>query len=125
MKHKDVDVVETFEAHADQLNSAASHNAGDMSLSVKQGQEMASLLHLAQQIKEALAPMRPSAAFKQKLELQLTEAARQRVSGDVRMELPPRRELVIGAAIGSVVALVGGVVYWMRTQSQVRSQHVG
>ena len=113
-------------AHADQLNRIAEGDAQDLQVLPEQRQDLRSLLQLAEQVKGALAPVTPSPAYKRKFGLDLREVARRRRSRDLLVALPSaRRELLIGAAIGSAVALAGGIVYFVRTHMQGQSQHVG
>ena len=114
---------ETLAAHADQLN-------GDMDelseMPPKERQELTGMIELAQRVKVALAPAKPSSAYRRKLRLELLEVAQQRMRQDVRMApSAPSRELFIGAAIGSAMALAGGIVYLVRNHLQTRSQHAG
>ena len=91
-------------------------------LSAQEQQELESLLRLAAQIKVALAPVSPSSSYKQKLRVRLTEMARQRKSQDVVVELgAQQRQLLVGAAIGSAVALAGGIAYLIRARHHARS----
>ncbi len=74
---------------------------------------------LAVQLERMFAPVRAPAAYKGKLENDLTELARQRARGDMRVAGPPTRaEWIIGAA----VALVGGIAYLLHT-SRSRESH--
>jgi len=97
-------------------------DTGYAELSPEQQQELLSLLQLAGQVKDALAPAHPAPAFRRKLRSDLTEMARRRMSQDVIVELHSApRELLIGAAIGSAVALAGGIAYLIRARTQARS----
>jgi hypothetical protein len=120
------DLTEVLATHADQLNRIAGGDAQDLQVLPEQRQDLRSLLQLAEQVKGALAPVTPSPAYERKLGLDLSEVARRRRSRDLLVALPStRRELLIGAAIGSAVALAGGIVYFVRTHMQGQSQHVG
>jgi len=124
MEHRDL--LEVLTAHADQLNRIAGGDAQDPQVPPEQRQELRSLLQLAEQVKGALAPVTASPAYKRKLGLDLSEVARHRRSKELLVApLSTRRELLIGAAIGSAVALAGGIVYFVRTHMQGQSQHVG
>ena len=69
---------ELLAAYSDQLNhhqgGAVDIDAPD--LSAQEQQEVKSLLHLAAQIKTALAPVSPSSSYRQKLRMRLTDMAR-------------------------------------------------
>lgn len=124
MEHKDL--LEVLAAHADQLGCGSKDGAQDMQPPPEQTEELRSLLQLAEQVKAALAPVGPSPAYKQRLALDLTEMASRRRSGDLL--IAPRssnREVIIRAAIGSAVALAGGIVYLVRTHVQGRSRTIG
>ncbi len=74
---------------------------------------------LAGQVREALAPVRAPSSVRDKLRVELLEVAQHRQCQDVRVEPPSRRgEWAIGAAIGSAVALAGGVLYLLRCRLQ-------
>ena len=75
-------------------------------------------VELAGQVKEALAPVKAPPSVKEKLRVELVEVAQHRQNQDVRVEPPRRREWAVGAAIGSVVALVSGVAYLLRSRMQ-------
>jgi hypothetical protein len=54
-----------------------------------------------------------------KLRVELVEVAQHRQGQDLRVESPSHhREWAIGAAIGSAVALVSGVLYLLRSRMQ-------
>jgi hypothetical protein len=77
------------------------------------------VIELAGQVREALAPVKAPPSVRDKLRVELLEVAQHRQSQDMRVESPPRRrEWALGAAIGSMVALVGGVLYLLRVRLQ-------
>jgi hypothetical protein len=81
------------------------------------------VIELAGQVKEALAPVRAPSSVRDKLRVELVEVAQHRQCQDVRVESPSRRrEWAIGAAIGSAVALVSGVLYLLRSRMQEPSR---
>jgi hypothetical protein len=115
---------ELLATYSDQLNhySGGEMDIGPPDLSAQEQQELKSLLRLAAQIKHVLAPVSPSSSYKEKLRLRLTEMARQRKSQDVVVELgAQQRQLLVGAAIGSAVALAGGIAYLIRARHHARS----
>jgi hypothetical protein len=114
--------VELLAAHSEQLDAKTIDTIEAPELSPQQRQELGGLLHLAGRVKEALAPVPPSTSFKRKLRADLAERAHYRKSRPVVLEVPSRpRELLIGAAIGSAVALAGGIAYLIRVRSHARS----
>jgi hypothetical protein len=118
MEHKDLPNV--LAAHADQLNRSAESDTHDFQVPPEQGEELRSLLQLAEQIKGALDPVTPSPAYKRRLGLELAEMAQRRRSSDLLVAPPaPRREWIVA------VALAGGIAYLVRTRMQGRSQGVG
>ncbi len=117
-------VVEMLAAHADQPTSAALTDIKGLALPSEQKQELTSLLHLAVRVKRALAPVKPEPSYRQRLGRELVETVHQRVGRELLVMPSPRRELLLGAAIGSAVAVAGGIVYLVRTRIQPRSQHV-
>jgi len=116
MKHQDLRVLAT---HTDQLSRGERRDVQHLQAPPEQRQEILSFLQLAEQVRDALAPVRPSTAYKRKLGLELAEMARRRRSRDLLIATPsPRREWIIA------VALAGGIAYLVRTYMQGRSQHV-
>ena len=119
-------LLETLAVHADQLNTGLEGDLQDWHVPAEQREEFLSLARLAEEVRSALAPVRPDPAFKHRLASSLTEMAQRRHSQDVLVAPPPaRRELIVGAAIGSAVALAGGIVYLVRSHIQTRSEQVG
>jgi hypothetical protein len=109
-------------AYSEQLDASTIDHLAVPELSLQQIQELGALLRLAGRVKKALEPVQPSASFKSKLRADLGEMARYRTSRGVVLEAPSRpRELLIGAAIGSAVALAGGIAYLIRVRSHARS----
>lgn len=81
------------------------------------------VVELAGQVKEALTPVKAPPSVRDRLRDEVVEVAQRRLCQDVRVESPPpRREWAIGAAIGSAVALIGGVLYLLRSRMQGPSQ---
>jgi hypothetical protein len=114
--------VELLAVCSEQLDPRTIDRIEAPELSPQECQELGTLLRLAGRVKEALAPVHPSPSFKGKLRADLAEMARYRKSRNVVLEVPSRpRELLIGAAIGSAVALAGGIAYLIRVRSQARS----
>ncbi len=120
------DITELLAAHAEQLNSGTKSNIEHLPISPEQRREMVQLFKLAEQIKDVLTPVKPASSYKRKLRLDLDAVARRQTNRDLRIAPPsPRKELILGAAIGSAVAVAGGIAYVIRTYIQTRSQHVG
>lgn len=112
MRHSDI--VEILAAHADALNTGRHVAPAYIPQYSAEAAELASLLALAQQIKEVLTPMMLTPAFKHHLRTQL-------LAGGRDMPLPaghPRgRKLWWGAAtVGSLVS-VGLIFYWRRQRA--------
>jgi hypothetical protein len=121
MEQNDLDILAQ---HADQLSRSPGSDLQKLQVS-QQHEELRSLMRLAEQVKRVLAPVGPSPHFRQRLGSELTEMAQRRRTQELLIETPSsRKELLIGAAIGSAVALAGGVVYLLRTQMQDRSRGV-
>jgi hypothetical protein len=75
------------------------------------------VIELASQVREALAPVKAPPTVRDKLRVELLEVAQHRQCEDVRVESPSRRrEWALGAVIGSAVALVGGLLYLLRSR---------
>jgi len=121
MGNKDLEVLAL---HADQLNSRTVQETQRLDMPEGDKAELLSLMHLAARVKHALTPVNPSPAYKQKLRLDLLQMARRGASREVMVAPPaPHKEVVIGAAIGSAVALLGGVAYLIRSYMQNRPHH--
>jgi hypothetical protein len=115
MTMKDNDVREALAAHADRLNKVDSQSAYALGEWDEQDPEVAGLFHLAERVKLALAPVRPTDDFRRKLLNDLAEVARQHMRRDLVVGPPkPRAELIIGAA----VALVGGIAYLIHSYNR-------
>ena len=107
-------LVEALAAHADTLSTAGATTASDL-LNCESEQGLKELFGLAGRVRLALAPVRAPAAYRRKLENDLTQIARQRMRGDVQVAQPAARpEWIIGAA----VALVGGIAYLLHTRNR-------
>jgi hypothetical protein len=77
------------------------------------------VVELAGQVKEALAPVKAPPSVRDKLRIELVEVAQHRQCQDLRVESPSRRrEWAIGAIVGSLAALAGGVLYLLRSRMQ-------
>jgi len=80
---------------------------------------------LVAQIRHALAPQKPSPSFRRQLGQELAGIAEREAGTEVLIATPSTpRELVLGAAIGSVVALAGGIVYLLHNREQMRARAV-
>ena len=123
MEHKDSLEIPT--ARVEQPSGDATSDTEYLQVTPEQRQELLSLLQLAEQVKGALTPVKPSASYKKKFESELAQMARRRAAKEVHLAPSAHTELVIGAAIGSAAALVGGIAYLIRSRIQTRSQHVG
>jgi hypothetical protein len=68
-----------------------------------------------------MAPVVPSAAFKAALRNRISDLARSSMRREVVVEQHSRpSEWMVGAIVGSAVALVGGLAYLIRARSQAR-----
>jgi len=102
---------EILAAHAEGLRRAEDYSEDYAKLFPEHRDELAPLLGLAVEVKEALAPCRPSPAFSQELGQELLHAAR-----DTLAKTPPprpvwRRVPLRLAALGSALSVVGLVGY--------------
>lgn len=112
--------------HGDLLNGHAIEALASEQISEGERKELLSFAELAKQIGDALAPVKPSASFKQELQQSLMERARGRMHMEVHIAVSAhQRNMLIGAAVGSAIALVGSVAYLMRAWVRGRSQHMG
>jgi len=89
----------------------------------EQGEGSHELLQLAEQLRAALRPQSPSSAFRQRLRQDLIQMAEQRMHRDVRIaSSAPAKSWIIGAAIGSAMALAGGIAYLLHSHNQTSQQ---
>jgi len=117
------DLLETLDIHADQLSSGAVNDIEYPQIPPEQSCEILPLLELAERVKGALAPVTPASSYRQKLALDLARMAERRTGEDIRITLrSPGREWLVGAAIGSAMAVLGGAAYLIRTHGRARSQ---
>jgi hypothetical protein len=74
--------------------------------------DLRALMRIVRQLKRFLKPVRPSAAYRQALGDELVEAAREHLVPRITVRNPFRRQRLIiwGAAIGSVVSVIAGIV---------------
>jgi len=118
-----IDLLEILNAHADQLNRGATNRIQYPRIPPNQRQELLALFDLAEQTREALAPVSLSPDYRQRLAHDLTRMAERRTSEGIRITLrSPGREWLVGAAIGSAMAVLGGVAYLIRAHGRARSQ---
>ncbi len=91
--------------------------------------DLVPLLRLRQWLNIALAPARPRAEFRAWLKDQLLQqAAQMSQSAPARWPaqlslVPGRRELLIGAALGSVVSLAGLIILLVKWKLSQRAVH--
>lgn len=111
-------LAEILAAHADQIVHGEAQETEYLTLFPGYREELAPLLELARQVKETLALVRPTEAFRRRLRQELLAAARRRLAASPLMERPLwRRPWVIGAAaMGSVISLASavGVIAYLR-----------
>ncbi len=120
------ELLQMLAIHGDLLNGAAAEPIKGEKMSEEERKELLSFAELVQQLREAFAPVKPAPSFKRELDRTLIEMARQRMHREVRIApLFPPREVLIGAAVGSAVALAGGVAYLVRNWIRGRSQQIG
>ena len=84
----------------------------------------ASQMQLAEEIAALFTPVRPRADFKRELRQGLLATMRQRALLSVARPMERRRwALIAGAAVGSLVPLVGLAAYLVRSRSTGKPQH--
>ena len=115
-------LTEILAAHADHLARGEDREEEYLTLFAEYRNELAPLLGIARQVKEVLAQVQPSEAFRRRLHNDLVATARQRLAaGPRRYWSVWRRPWVIGvAALGSVVSIasaVGVIAYRRRNRT--------
>ena len=80
---------------------------------------------LSAALQEALAPVKPPAAFRQALARDLVALARQKQSPHIILQRPAghRREILIGAAVSSAVSVAGLVALLWHHRVRHPAQH--
>ena len=123
MSKHHMNLMETLNMHADQPTGGVIDEAEYSQMPPEQRQDLLSLLNLAERTREALAPVVPSPDYRQRLAHDLTRMAERRTSEAVPVRLGSSgREWLLGAAIGSAVAVLGGAAYLIGTYGRARSQ---
>lgn len=103
-------VVEVLAAHADRLVGNKANGEDYLNLFPAYQAELAPLLRIAERVKAVLAPVTPSPAFEAGLKQDLLAAALQRSEEqkeEKQVFFLRRRGVLIGAAVGSVLSVVG------------------
>ncbi len=117
-------IADILAAHADRRVGDSSDDQDDLLPSPADQAEVTSLLRLSQRLKETLAPVAPSLAFRQQLKGSLISAAVKRAEERARDSHIPflrRRWVLIGAAAGSALSVAGIVAaILLRHRSVVR-----
>ncbi|MDH7484806.1 MAG: hypothetical protein QHJ81_00860 [Anaerolineae bacterium] len=117
-------LTEILAAHADQLAQGKTRQAEYLALFPGSREELAPLLELAERLKDTLASVQPTQAFRQRLHQKLLTIARQRLAAALPRERPRwRQPWVIGAAaLGSALSLasaIGVIAYLRRSKATV------
>ncbi len=119
-----IKIADILAAHADRRVGDSSDDQDDLLPSPGDQAEVTSLLRLSQRLKETLAPVAPSLAFRQQLKGSLISAAVKRAEEKARDSHIPflrRRWVLIGAAAGSALSVAGIVAaILLRHRSVVR-----
>ncbi|MBC8255502.1 MAG: hypothetical protein H8E35_15940 [Ardenticatenia bacterium] len=117
-------IADILAAHVDRRVGDSSDDQDDLLPSPADQAEVTSLLRLSQRLKETLAPVAPSLAFRQHLKGSLISAAVKRAEEEARDSHIPflrRRWVLIGAAAGSALSVAGIVAaILLRHRSAVR-----
>jgi hypothetical protein len=116
----------TESGHLGQSDSPESEGALEVTANTAPGHEGPEWGELDAEITETLAPQKPAPTFRDELKRELMERAHGHPEREIQLEAPqPYRELIIGAAIGSAVALAGGLVYLLRLRGHTRARPIG
>ena len=112
--------------HSEESNKRGLHDARGVDVNDSQAEQVPGWDGLVDELRAALAPKKPAPSFRRALKRDLVEMAQGRPHRQVLLAEPStRRELVIGAAIGSAVALAGGIVYLLRMREHARARRLG
>lgn len=106
-------IVEVLAAHADRLVGDNAHREDFLKLFPDHKAELAPLLRVAERVKAVLVPVAPTPAFELGLKKDLLEAAVQRAEKQRpprRVSFLRRRGVLIGAAVGSALSVVGIII---------------
>lgn len=92
-------------AHADRLVKGETES--DNYLDLADGEELAPLLDVAEQVKSTLQPVRPGRTFESELKRQLLTTAHLRRAEGYTPPNPSRDLLILAAILGFVISLIG------------------
>lgn len=91
-------------------------------------EELAGLMDVARRIKQVMSPRRPALAYRSALKSNLLEAAQHKVGPRITIRNPFRKQriILIGAAIGSAVSVLVGILaaVLLHNKAGQRSQRV-
>jgi hypothetical protein len=118
-------LTEILMAHADRADGGR-HNGKDyLEMFPVYCSELKPLLTTAEMVQEVLKPAEPAPAFRASLRQGLLAAAQEKVAArHIQPTRPPGRGLLIGAALGSALSVIGLIAYVLRTRAQAKTQSV-
>ena len=111
---KNQDWMNFLNDYADALNAGPEAAQRLLQQHPAEAAELASLLHLAWQLKQLLVPLAAPAGFKTELRRGLLQTEFR--AGDASARAYPRTVWMSAAAIGSLLPLLGLLVFWRRRQ---------
>ena len=105
-------LADVLTAYADQLGQKRQDQDDYLTMFPEYKDELASLMSVAAAVKKALRPVKPPRAYREALHRDLLATAQQKMKPSliIRNPFDHRRLIIIGAAIGSAVSVVAGII---------------
>lgn len=99
-------------AFADQPGQEDQEHDNCLALFPEYQEELSSLMSVAAAVRKALRPVKPPRAYREALHRELLATAQQKMmpSFIIRNPLDHRRLVILGAAIGSAISLIAGII---------------
>lgn len=113
-------ITEVLSAHAEQARRRSQARQDYLQL-FPQHKDLPILLSLADQVKQALAPVAPESSFTHQLHQELLAAAQQRRAELERPSAGISLPLIVSALVGGILVLAS-ILFFVRNQMQQKTQ---
>ena len=116
-------LAEILAAHANQLRENKRRGSDYLAMFPNYQEKLKPLLETAEKIKEVLEPVEPAPAFCQSLHEDLLAAGGRKLAKVVpQLARSHRKQILIGAALGSAVSVAGAIAYFIRSRATAKAQ---
>ncbi len=118
-------LTEILIAHVDRPDEGRRNGEDYLEMFPAYRSELEPLLTTAEMVQEVLQPVEPPPAFCENLRQGLLVAAQKKAAA--RQAQParlPGRGLLIGAAVGSALSVIGLIAYFLRSRAQGKAQTI-